>query len=219
MRGGQGVSISRLIYIDGQDSFSRMIRTARRGPTLRSPLRFRRQSLHIGNDSLHVFGGEIVGRHNALRIEFPGVAEVVLQPFGRAALADTVERGPAPLPGSIDDMAGAALAFLVNHPGPHGVVGHRLQSGGVCRSQLQQEGGQAVQPGLTERRLLISCQPRLRSRNKVIPVIQQRPLTIPKIGAGPPPITPPRPIAGIFLDEIGLQLARKVWWIVTGKLR
>ena len=42
---------------------------------------------------------------------------------------------------------------------------------------------------------------------------------VPKIGAGPPPITPPRPIAGIFLDEIGLQLARKVWWIVTGKLR
>ena len=42
---------------------------------------------------------------------------------------------------------------------------------------------------------------------------------VPKIGAGPPPITPPRPIAGILLDEIGLQLARKVWWIVTGKLR
>ena len=42
---------------------------------------------------------------------------------------------------------------------------------------------------------------------------------VPKIGAGPPPITSPRPIAGIFLDEIGLQLARKVWWIVTGKLR
>ena len=42
---------------------------------------------------------------------------------------------------------------------------------------------------------------------------------VPKIGAGPPPITPLRPIAGIFLDEIGLQLARKVWWIVTGKLR
>ena len=42
---------------------------------------------------------------------------------------------------------------------------------------------------------------------------------VPKIGAGPPPITPPRPIAGIFLDEIGLQLARKVWWIVTDNLR
>ena len=37
----------------------------------------------------------------------------------------------------------------------------------------------AVQPGLTERRLLFFCRTRLRSRNKVIPVSQQRPLTFP----------------------------------------
>ena len=41
---------------------------------------------------------------------------------------------------------------------------------------------------------------------------------VPKIGAEVHHhMTPPRPIADIFLDEIGLQLARKVWWIVTRK--
>ena len=76
----------------------------------------------------------------------------------------------------------------------------------IPRSVTVCAANRRIQPRLTERRLLLFFQPRPRSRNKVIPVIQQRPLLSHKFS---PKIV--RAYVKRLRNKLGDDTARPAW--------